>query len=99
MAVTCPRCGAWSASSSPFCTNCGQPFGQAAKQPAKQHKPTSGLAIFGGALFVIGVLMIIGGPVWVMLKPAVEQSTSEIVKWVAAGLMGLIIGVPLFFKG
>jgi len=92
--------------SSGFCTNCGaqfgfgqQPAGQRATQPARPRKPTSGWAIFGGALFVIGVLCIIAGPVFVMLKPEAEQNTSDIIKWVAAGGVGLIIGLPLFFRG
>jgi hypothetical protein len=34
-----------------------------------------------------------------MLKPVAEQNTSDIIKWVAAGAVGLIIGLPLFFKG
>jgi hypothetical protein len=82
-----------------FCTNCGAQFGQAAPyQPVKQQKPTSGWGIFGGALFTIGVLCIIAGPVLIMLKPEAEQSTSDLIKWVAAGAVLLIIGLPIMFK-
>ena len=86
------------AQSSPFCTNCGQPVGKSAKAPVKQSKPTSGWSIIGGALFTIGVLVIIAGPVLMMLKPEAEQSTSEIIKWVAAGVVIFIIGLPMMFK-
>jgi len=99
MTTSCPRCGALMASSSPFCTNCGQPFGQAAaQQQVKQHKPTSGWGKIGGAIFCIGVLAIIAGPILIMLKPEAEQSTSDLIKWVAGGAVGLIIGLPLMFK-
>jgi len=89
-----------------FCTNCGaqagfsqQPAGQYATQPAKPSKPMSGWAKLGAALFVISIICIIGGPILVMLKPEAEQSTSDIIKWVAGGGVGLIIGLPLFFRG
>jgi uncharacterized membrane protein len=93
--------------SSGFCTNCGaqsgqgygQGFGQRAGQPIKQHKPTSGMAKFGGFLFVIGVLVVLAGPILMMLKPEAEQSTSTLIKWIAAGGVGVIIGLPLMFKG
>jgi len=86
-------------SSSPFCSNCGAQVGLGTKQPVKQRKPTSGWAKFGGALFVLGVLCIIAGPILVMLKPEAEQSTSLLIKWIVAGGVGVIIGLPLMFKG
>jgi hypothetical protein len=33
-----------------------------------------------------------------MLKPEAEQRTSDLIKWVAAGALGIIIGLPLMFK-
>jgi lipoprotein signal peptidase len=86
-------------SSSGFCTNCGAQFGQIAGQPVKQHKPTSGWAKFGTLLFVLGVICIVAGPIFIMLRPEAEQSTSLLIKWIAAGGVGLIIGLPLMFKG
>jgi hypothetical protein len=90
-------------SASGFCTNCGAQFGQAPGQPpvqpAKQHKPTSGWAKFGTFLFVVGVLCIVGGPILIMLRPEAEQSTSLLIKVIAAGGLGLVIGLPLMFKG
>jgi hypothetical protein len=89
--------------SSGFCTNCGaqsgQGFSQGARQPVKPHKPTSGWAKFGGVLFVLGVLGVLAGPIFMMLKPEAEQSTSMLIKWIAAGGVGVIIGLPLMFKG
>jgi hypothetical protein len=85
-------------SSSGFCPNCGAQVGGVTRQPVKQRKPTSGWAIFGGALFAIGVLCIIGGPILIILKPEAEQSTSLIIKWIVAGGVGLMIGLPLMFK-
>jgi hypothetical protein len=99
LTISCPRCGAYMPSSSGFCTNCGAQFGQVAGQPVKQRKPTSGWAKFGGVLFVLGVLCIIAGPILVMLKPEVEQSTSLLIKWIVVGGVGVIIGLPLMFKG
>ncbi len=98
MAVSCPRCGAWMATSSPFCTNCGLPSGQASRQPVKQSKPPSAWGVIGGALFTIGVLIAIAGPVLVMMKPEAEQNTMDIIKWVAAGVVVFIIGLPMMFK-
>jgi hypothetical protein len=86
-------------SSSGFCGNCGAQVGGGTKQPVKQHKPTSGWAKFGGALFVLGVFCVIAGPILVMLKPEAEQSTSLLIKWIVAGGVGVIIGLPLMFKG
>jgi len=85
-------------SSSGFCTNCGAQVGMGTRQPVKQRKPTSGWAIFGGMLFALGVLCIIGGPVLIILKPEAEQSTSLLIKWIVAGGVGLMIGLPLMFK-
>jgi hypothetical protein len=68
-------------------------------QQEKQHKPTSGPAKFGTVLFVLGVLCIIGGPVLIMLRPEAEQSTSLLIKVIAGGGLGLLIGLPLMFKG
>jgi hypothetical protein len=34
-----------------------------------------------------------------MLKPEAQQSTSSLIKWFAAGGAGVIIGLPLMFKG
>jgi hypothetical protein len=107
LTIACPRCGAWMSPSSGFCTNCGAQsgqglgpgFGQAAGPPAKQHKPTSGWAKFGTFLFVIGVILIVAGPIFIMLRPEAEQSTSTLIKVVAAGGVALIIGLPLMFKG
>ena len=107
LTVSCPRCGTWMPSSSGFCTNCGaqagQGFGQTAGQPSgqpvKQHKPASGWAKFGTFLFVLGVLLIVAGPVFIMMRPEAEQSTSLLIKVIAAGGVGLIIGLPLMFKG
>jgi hypothetical protein len=107
LTTACPRCGAWMPSASGFCTNCGAQFGQAPMQPpfqspaqpAKQHKPTSVWAKLGTVLFVLGVLCIIGGPVLIMLRPEAEQSTSLLIKVLAGGGLGLLIGLPLMFKG
>jgi hypothetical protein len=49
-------------------------------------------------LFVIGVLCIVAGPVFIMTRPEAEQSTSLLIKVIAAGGLGLIIGLPLMFK-
>jgi hypothetical protein len=99
LTTSCPRCGAWMPSSSGFCTNCGAQFGQGARQPVKQHKPTSGWAKFGTVLFVLGVICIVAGPIFIMLRPEAEQSTSLLIKFIVAGGVGLIIGLPLMFKG
>lgn len=110
MATSCPYCGAHMPSPSGFCTNCGAQAGGGMRQPGypgypgqqgqpvKQHKPTSGWAIFGGFLFVLGVLCIVAGPVFIMTRPEAEQSTSLLIKVLAAGGVGLIIGLPLMFK-
>ncbi|MCJ7514919.1 MAG: zinc ribbon domain-containing protein [Dehalococcoidia bacterium] len=102
LTVSCPRCGAWMSPSSGFCTNCGaQPgpgSGQGPRQPVTQHKPTSGWSIFGGFLFVLGVLGMLAGPILMMLKPEAEQSTSQLIKWIVAGGVGVMIGLPLMFK-
>jgi ribosomal protein L37E len=107
MATSCPNCGAYMLSPSGFCTNCGAMAGAGMRQPGqawqpaqpvKQHKPTSGWAIFGGALFVLGVLAILAGPILMMLKPEAEQSVSTMIKWIVAGGVGLMIGLPLMFK-
>jgi len=92
-------------SSSGFCTNCGAQLGQVGQMgqgmapPVKQHKPTSGWAKFGTVLFILGVFCIVAGPVFIMLRPEAEQSTSTLIKVIAAGGVGLIIGLPLMFKG
>ncbi|MGB8707049.1 MAG: zinc-ribbon domain-containing protein [Dehalococcoidia bacterium] len=99
LATSCPYCGMYMSSSSGFCGNCGAQVGGGTKQPVKQHKPTSGWAKFGGALFVLGVFCVIAGPILVMLKPEAEQSTSLLIKWIVAGGVGVIIGLPLMFKG
>ena len=99
LTTSCPRCGAWMPSSSRFCTNCGAQFGQGVRQPVKQHKPTSGWAKFGTLLFVLGVICIVAGPIFIMLRPEAEQSTSLLIKVVAPGVVALIIGLPLMFKG
>jgi hypothetical protein len=93
--------------SSGFCTNCGaqssqafgQGFGPAASPPAKQHKPASGWAKFGTVLFILGVILIVAGPVYIMLQPEAEQSTSMLIKVIAAGGIGLLFGLPLMFRG
>ena len=74
-------------------------MGQRSAQPAKPPKPMSGWAKFGTVLFVLGVLCIVAGPVFIMLRPEAEQSTSTLIKTIAAGGVGLIIGLPLMFKG
>jgi predicted amidophosphoribosyltransferase len=111
MSATCPRCGNWMPSASGFCTNCGAQFGQTPVQPpfqppyqppvqqVKQHKPMSGWAKFGTFLFVLGVLCIVIGPVLIMLRPDADQSTSLLIKVVGGGGLGLLIGLPLMFKG
>jgi hypothetical protein len=86
-------------SSSGFCPNCGAQLGGGVQQPVKQHKPTSGWAKFGTALFVLGVLCIIIGPIFVMLKPEAEQSTAQLIRYLAVGGGCVIIGLPLMFKG
>ena len=88
-------------SSSGFCTNCGAQVGVGTRppgQPVKQHKPTSGWAIFGGMLFVLGVLCIVAGPVFIMTRPEAEQSTALLIRVIVIGGLGLIIGLPLMFK-
>jgi hypothetical protein len=111
LTTTCPRCGAWMPSASGFCTNCGAQSGpppgqfpfQTPYQPSapqvRQHKPMSGMAKFGTVLFVLGVLCIVGGPILIMLRPEAEQSTSLLIKVLAGGGLGLLIGLPLMFKG
>ena len=99
LAVSCPNCGVYMPSSSPFCSNCGTQVGLGTRQPVKQRKPTSGWAKFGGTLFVLGVLCIIVGPVLIMMKPEAEQSTALIIRYVVIGALGVVIGLPLMFKG
>jgi len=68
--------------------------------PVKQHKPTSGWAKVGTALFVLGVLCIVVGPVVIMLMlPEEEQTTGLLIRVIAAGGFGVILGLPLMFKG
>jgi hypothetical protein len=86
-------------SSSGFCTNCGAQFGLGVKQPVKEHKPTSGRAKFGTMLFVLGVLVVIIAPIVIMLRPEAEQSTAQLISYLAVGGVCLIIGLPLMFKG
>jgi hypothetical protein len=86
-------------SSTGFCANCGAQLGGGTRQPVKQRKPTSGWAKFGGTLFVLGVLCIIVGPVLIMMKPEAEQSTALIIRYVVIGALGVVIGLPLMFKG
>ena len=100
LTVSCPNCGAWMSSSAGFCTNCGAQAGQAApqQQPVQQQKPASGWARVGTVIFALGVLIIIAGPVFLMLRPEAEQSTATLIKVVIAGAVVLIIGLPLMFK-
>ena len=105
LTTSCRYCGANMTSSSGFCTNCGAQVGGVPRQPGqprqpvKQHKPTSGWARFGTLLFVLGVLCIVFVPVWIMLKPEAEQSTTLLLRWIVVGGVGLLIGLPLMFKG
>ena len=71
---------------------------QSSGQPVIQHKPASGWATLGTVLFALGVLIIIAGPIFLMLRPEAEQSTSTLIKVVIAGGVVLIIGLPLMFK-
>jgi hypothetical protein len=81
-----------------FCTNCGAQSRQARQQPAREGKPTSGWAKFGGALFALGVLCIIVGPVTLLLMSPDEQTTGPMIKYLIAGALAIIIGLPLMFK-
>ena len=99
LATSCPYCGMYLSSSSGFCPNCGAQVGGGMQQPVKQHKPTSGWAKFGTALFVLGVLCIVIGPVFIMLRPEAEQTTGLLIKVIAAGGFGVLVGLPLMFKG
>ena len=71
---------------------------QPSGQPVIQHKPASGWSKLGTVLFALGVLIIIAGPIFLMLRPEAEQSTSTLIKVVIAGGVVLIIGLPLMFK-
>jgi len=103
LAISCPYCGAYMSSSSGFCTNCGAQVGWGAKPPpapVKERKPASGLAKFGTVLFVLGVLCIVIGPVVIMLLlPEEEQNAGLLIKVIAAGGFGVLVGLPLMFKG
>ena len=68
------------------------------QQPAKEQKPTSGLAKFGTVLFTLGVLCIIGGPVVILIMSPTEQSYTPIIPWAVAGLLGIIAGLSLMFR-
>ena len=48
---------------------------------------------------MLGVICIVAGPIFIMLRPEAEQSTSLLIKFIVAGGVGLIIGLPLMFKG
>lgn len=74
-------------------------MGLGTKQPVKERKPTSGWSKFGAALFVLGVLCIIIGPIFVMLKPEAEQTTAQLIRYLAVGGVCVSIGLPLMFKG
>jgi len=104
LATSCPYCGAYMPSSSGFCTSCGAQVGWGMQQQpppqVKQQKPTSGWAKLGTALFVLGVLCIVVGPVVIMLMlTEEEQTTGLLIKVIAAGGFGVIVGLPLMFKG
>ena len=90
-------------SSAGFCTSCGAQMGWGMQQPpppVKQQKPTSSWAKIGTALFVLGVLCIVIGPVVIMLMlTEEEQTTGLLIKVIAAGGFGVIVGLPLMFKG
>ncbi len=47
---------------------------------------------------MLGVLGMLAGPILMMLQPEAQQSTSQLIKWVAIGGVGVIIGLPLMFK-
>ena len=97
--TSCPYCGVYMSSSSGFCTNCGAQFGLGVKQPVKERKPTSGRAKFGTMLFVLGVLVVIIAPIVIMLRPEAEQSTAQLIRYLAVGGVCVSIGLPLMFKG
>ena len=104
LATSCPYCGAYMPSSSGFCTSCGAQLGgwgmqQPPPAPVKEHKPTSTWAKIGTGLFVLGVLCIVVGPILIMLRPEAEQTTDLLIKVVAAGGFGLLVGLPLMFRG
>ena len=50
-------------------------------------------------LFVLGVLVVIIAPIVIMLRPEAEQSTAQLIRYLAVGGVCLIIGLPLMFKG
>jgi hypothetical protein len=85
-------------SPSGFCPNCGAQLGGGTKQPVKESKPTPGWAKFGTAMFVIGVLVIILGPIVIMLRPEAEQSTKLLIGCIAIGAFGVAVGLPLMFR-
>ena len=98
LATFCPYCGANVPPTSGFCPNCGAQLGQASRQPARAGKPTSGWAKFGGALFALGVLCIIIGPVTLLLMPPAEQAPGLMMRYIMAGALAIIVGAPLMFK-
>ena len=49
---------------------------------------------------MLGVLCIVVGPVVIMLMlPEEEQTTGLLIRVIAAGGFGVILGLPLMFKG
>ena len=97
-ATFCLSCGANMPPASKFCTTCGANMGRDKQQASKEPKPTSGRAKFGSVLFALGVLCIIGGPVVILIMSPTEQSYTPMIPWVVAGLLGIIIGLPLMFR-
>jgi len=95
IANSCPYCGAYMGDTSKFCTSCGAPFESNRRQPGRQPQQTSGWAKFGGAMFVLGVLCIVIGPVLLLLMPQSEQSTRQLIICIAVGVLIMIIGLPL----
>lgn len=81
-----------------FCTTCGANLGWDEQQPAKQQRPTSGLAKFGTVLFALGVLCMIGGPVAILITSPTEQSYTPMIPWAVTGLVGIIAGLSLMFR-
>ncbi|MBM3119840.1 MAG: zinc ribbon domain-containing protein [Chloroflexi bacterium] len=98
LATFCPYCGASMPPASGFCTNCGARLSWDSRQPATAGKPASGWSKFGGALFALGVLCIIIGPVTLLLMSPDEQTTGPMIKYLIAGALAIIIGLPLMFK-
>ena len=81
-----------------FCTTCGANLGGDKQQPAKEPKPTSGMARFGTVLFALGVLCIIGGPIVILVMSPTAQSYTPMIPWVVAGLLGIIAGLFMMFR-